>query len=81
MWSLIRLGLDPEGVKAAVLACFANRTTVCSTAGIRSFIGDAGFAALMERVRERCFSRLDLPGVPVLFGDLLSFNNSLDLPA
>ncbi len=81
LWSLIRLNLDPELVKAAVLTCFANRGTVCSTVALRAIVSDADFASLMERVRERSFSRLGLPPVPVLFGDLMHFVDRLGLPA
>jgi len=81
MWSLTRLNLDPEPVKSAVLACFSNRGTTCSVAGLRAVISDADFAALMERVRAKSFSHLDLPPVPSLFDDLLRFIDSLGLPA
>jgi predicted nucleotidyltransferase component of viral defense system len=81
LWSLIRLGLDSELTRLAVLACFANRNTPCSTVSIRTIITDADFVALMERVRDRSFSRLGLPSVPIMFGDILRFIDSLGLPA
>jgi hypothetical protein len=81
LWSLMRLGLDAELARIAVLACFANRRTPCSTASLGAIITDADFVALMERVRERSFSRLGLPSVPILFADIRQFIDNLGLPA
>lgn len=79
MWSLLRIDMDRSLVSSAIRACFANRSTTCSTSDIRSILEDEEFVAAMAQACRRNFFQLGLPDAKKMFADLLAYVDGLQL--